>query len=231
MSNILQQHAVLKLNKKGQAIGYEQVEKTFGDLFGWLADARGNLILDKNGYKQRKMLAYDIDFEQKEDGTYLYDASHVSNVRLVDWDEWVNLPVRPFDLFVSTAKKQVRVPRVVQFLFTEKMPDKKFKPTLDAIYDLYDGICAYTRRKLRKSDASRDHWVPRSKGGKETFQNFRLADKDLNSKFGDKTKEELGIPYIPPIIPKDIPMCNYLQNKDNVPEWELFLRKHKKHGK
>lgn len=230
MSNVLNQHAVLKLNKNGQAIGYEQVEKIFGDLFGWLTDARGELILDKNGHKQRKMLAYAIDFTQEDDGTYNYDTAHICNARLVAWDVWTDLPVRPFDLYIDTAKKKIRVPRVVQYLFTEKMPVKKFKPTLDTIYELYKGICSYTKKKLKKSQASRDHYQPESKGGKTTFENIRLADKDLNSKFGNKSKAELGIPFVPAIIPKEIPMCNYLVDKDGVPEHELFLRK-VKHGK
>jgi hypothetical protein len=230
MSDILSQKACLKLNKKGEPVRVEAVQKTIVDLSGWWATPRGALILDKNGLAQRHMLAWDINFEQDEDGNYLYDANHVdwTATRLVDWDTWITLPIRPFDLYIDSAKSQIRVPRAVQCIFTVKMPKKKWKNTLASVYELYGGVDAYTNEQISIHEASRDHVIPKSRGGKDDLSNIVLSKKGINHKKGNKLNKEAGLPDVQPKIPEEIPMCRYIKNRDGIPEWEIFLRKYSK---
>ena len=63
-------------------------------------------------------------------------------------------------------------------------------------------ICAYCGTKCQSKDLTRDHIVPQSKGGKDTWENVVAACKGCNNWKDNKTLEQadmqlLYIPYIP----------------------------------
>jgi 5-methylcytosine-specific restriction endonuclease McrA len=223
MSNILDSLEVLKLNANNQPIRLETPRVIFGDLATYMVDERtGELIHDKGGNKLRKMMAYNIDFVQNPNGTYDFDQ--VTEFRLVDWDDWVKLPVRSFDVYVATANTRIRIPRVVKVLKYDKMPKKKFSLNFKTVYEMYKGVCAYTKKKLKKTEANMDHVIPESKGGKTSWDNIVLCDKSINSKKGNRYNHEVGLPDPDFKIPQEIPMINYLKNEKGIPEWNFFLK-------
>jgi len=226
MQSIVFSREVLKLNKKHEAVGFFTPKEVFGDLANYLVDKRKEYILNKQGKPIRKMLAYDISYHQNEDGTY--DFTKLVDMRQVDWAEWVTLPIRSYDLVVHTPKLIVRVPRVVMSLMSEDMPETKTNGSLDSYYNLYDGVCQYTKQKIKKSDASRDHIIPRSKGGKDEPSNIVLCHRDVNSQKGDKYNHECGLPEVKPKIPKRLPLKDVLKSDKDVPEWDWFLKTRRK---
>lgn len=63
-------------------------------------------------------------------------------------------------------------------------------------------ICAYCGNKFPDAKLSRDHIMPRSKGGVDTWMNVVTACKSCNQKKDDKTLKEAGlkllyVPYVP----------------------------------
>lgn len=63
-------------------------------------------------------------------------------------------------------------------------------------------ICAYCGNKFPDAKLSRDHIMPRSKGGADTWMNVVTACKSCNQKKDDKTLKEAGlkllyVPYVP----------------------------------
>lgn len=63
-------------------------------------------------------------------------------------------------------------------------------------------VCAYCSRSFPSSDLSRDHIIPRSKGGTDDWMNVVTACKKCNTKKGDKTLSQVGfdlhyVPYRP----------------------------------
>lgn len=62
--------------------------------------------------------------------------------------------------------------------------------------------CGYCGRIFREDRLSRDHIVPRSKGGKDIWTNVITACKPCNNRKDDMTLEEAGmsllfVPYVP----------------------------------
>ena len=227
MSNVLDRLEVLKLNRNHEPIRLATPREVFGDLTTYLVNKRtGEYQLDARGNKQIKMKAYDIEFAMNPDGSYDFgDWNSVTKFQLVDWDTWITLPVRLYDLYLSTARMKVRIPRVVLVMHYDKMPKKKFSLNFNTVYELYKGVCAYTKRKLKRSEANMDHILAESRGGKTTWSNIVLCDKDVNSKKGNRLNKEVGLPDVSPIIPEEIPMVNFLKNEKGIPEWNLFLKK------
>jgi hypothetical protein len=56
-------------------------------------------------------LAFDLDFARRRDGSIDYQSP--TSRRSVTWDEWIRLPVRPFDHVIETARGWIRAPTVL----------------------------------------------------------------------------------------------------------------------
>lgn len=63
-------------------------------------------------------------------------------------------------------------------------------------------VCAYCGKLFKESSLSRDHIIPKSKGGQDTWMNVVTCCGKCNQKKDDKTLEETGmqllyLPYVP----------------------------------
>lgn len=144
----------------------------------------------------------------------------------VRWSEWLQLPIREGDGFVSTARGRIRLPTVLVLARYAKVPRRRPRFSLRAIWERDGGQCQYTGRKLKAGEGNIDHVLPRSRGGTTTWTNCVLADAQVNSRKADKLPEEAGLRLArKPEPPRELPVSVALRNQHNVPEWELFLRK------
>jgi 5-methylcytosine-specific restriction endonuclease McrA len=142
------------------------------------------------------------------------------------WEAWVKLPVREGDDVIRTSHAQVRVPRVLIATGYKKVPVKRKKKNLKNIAERDDDTCQLTGRKLKRSEMSIEHVVPRSKGGKDDWDNVVLAHRDVNSMRGNLPYEKVGLktPMIRP-APRAKPASETIQNTYGLPEWDMILGK------
>jgi hypothetical protein len=207
MSNIINKIIVLKLNKAWQPVGYSTVGKAIVDLAGGLS-AR----------------AIDLEYELDENGEPIGDPISMNPV---DWDTWMTLPVRPYDLTVSSAELVMRVPTVLIAKNFSKMPVKKFKgkPSKDAIRIRDQNICQYTGKVLKGDEVTIDHVIPQSRGGRDTWENLATTSKELNSMKGNRLNEEIGLKLIRPLVaPKPMPLSMLIREIKHR-DWKPFLMK------
>lgn len=111
-------------------------------------------------------------------------------IQPVYWDEWVKLDVPSYCEGIKTLKGLIRRPTVIISKSYSKIHFKYPKPTKKGIYDRDKGYCQYTGKKLDKNNCSVDHRIPKSKGGKDTWENMVLCDKKINSIKGSKLPSE-----------------------------------------
>ncbi len=74
--------------------------------------------------------------------------------------------------------------------------------TNKTLFERDRNICAYCGTKMHWKELTRDHITPRSKGGKDSWDNCVAACKPCNNWKGDRTPEEadmqlLYVPYTP----------------------------------
>lgn len=168
-------------------------------------------------------LALDISYEANKDGTPNYGV--ISYMQPLCWEEWIKAPIRQQDKAIHTCKMAIRVPTVIIVPNFNKMPVKVLRPTKQGIRARDKDICQLSGRKLKKSEGNIDHILARSKGGKETWTNLIYVDKDLNSKKGSKSLEEMGWkPIREPKAPLPIPASQLIEDK-GIPDWGHFLIK------
>jgi 5-methylcytosine-specific restriction endonuclease McrA len=152
------------------------------------------------------------------------DMDRDKNMVPVDWDRWLELPVRDFDWSVGAQRGAVRVPKVILAVNYSKVPMRHPKFSYQAIRDRDQGRCQYTGRKLGRDEGNIDHIVPRSKGGNTSWTNCVLSCKRVNNRKGDRTPREAGLRLMKtPDAPRVMPMTLFLRNVHRIPEWEPFL--------
>lgn len=144
------------------------------------------------------------------------------------WEDWHKLPVREHDDFITTPRQKVRVPRVIMAVNFAGVPQREKKATANNLLEHYGGVCAITGVKLTKKTFSREHVIPRSKwkGDKrkrDGWENVVPAHRDVNSKRGNRTYKEAGLPE-PKIKPKPRAKTasEIIRNVHKFPEWEFF---------
>lgn len=206
--NIIDRKIVLNLNANWQAINVRTVADAFVAMNG-----------GTNGNPPVKAL--DIVYPIDSDGNYNF--SEYESIRPVSWVEWLSLPIREFDLVVNTSKYKIRVPTVVVCVNFHKMPKKKFRPTKSVLMGLQKGICGLTGKKISMKQANIEHKIPRSQGGKNTFENLMAVDKDVNSKRGNKPYSELGYePLFNHKEPAPIPVQYSIKELESN-DWRFFV--------
>ena len=146
------------------------------------------------------------------------------HVRPVTWDEWISLAVRPQDNSVQTVRGAIRVPTVIVALNFAKVPKKRPKLSAKTIRERDGNRCQYTGALLRADEGSLDHVLPRSRGGKDEWENLVWADKDVNARKGNRLPHEAGLKLLAvPRAPKELPVSALIRNAHGVAEWKLFL--------
>jgi 5-methylcytosine-specific restriction endonuclease McrA len=152
------------------------------------------------------------------------DIEAESQIRPVTWDEWITLPVRESDHAVRTARGAIRVPTVIVAVNFAKVPKKRPKLSAKNIRERDGNRCQYTGRLLHPDEGSLDHVVPRSRGGRDTWENLVWSAKDVNQRKADRLPHEAGLKLLSvPRAPKELPVTALLRNAHGVAEWKLFL--------
>ena len=152
------------------------------------------------------------------------DVQGEEMIRPVGWDEWITLPVRDQDQAVHTVRGPIRVPTVIVLARFNKVPMKR--PTLSArtIRERDGSRCQYTGRLLKHDEGSLDHVLPRSRGGKDTWENLVWACKQINTRKGNRTPEEAGLQLLRPPKPMPpVPVTLTIKNAPGFKEWDMFL--------
>lgn len=146
-------------------------------------------------------------------------------IRPVTWEEWITLPVRESDHAVRTAHREIRVPTVIVAVNYAKVPKKRPKLCAKNIRERDGNRCQYTGKVLRPDEGSLDHVLPRSRGGKDAWENLVWSDKTVNAKKGNRLPHEAGLKLLTvPRAPKELPVTALIRNAHGIAEWKLFVK-------
>ncbi len=209
--HILNKTIVLVLNRNWQAINIRTPQEAFCMMATNVATA------------------LEIEFEDADVSECLSlrtprSALRTRNIRPVTWDEWITLPIRPQDNAVQTVRGPIRVPTVIVAVNFTKVPKKRPKLCARTVRERDGNRCQYTGRALRPDEGSLDHVLPRSRGGKDTWENLVWSSKDVNARKGNRLPHEAGLKLLAlPRAPKELPVTALIRNAHDVVEWKLFL--------
>jgi len=147
------------------------------------------------------------------------------HIRPVTWDAWIRLPIREQDEAVHTVRGPIRVPTVIVAVNYAKVPIKRPKLSARGIRERDGNRCQYTGRLLHPHEGSLDHVVPRSRGGKDAWENLVWSAKEVNQRKADRLPHEAGLRLLAvPRAPRELPATAFIRNPHRVAEWKLFLQ-------
>src|SRR5215475_9652605 len=153
------------------------------------------------------------------------DIEGEDHIRPVTWDEWITLPIRPQDNAVQTVRGSIRVPAVIVAVNFAKVPKKRPKLCAKAIRERDRNRCQYTGQLLKPDEGSLDHVLPRSRGGKDTWENLVWSSKDVNARKANRLPHEAGLKLLKtPRAPRELPASAFIRNAHNVADWHLFVK-------
>src|SRR5215471_4241794 len=146
------------------------------------------------------------------------------HIRPVTWEEWITLPIREQDQAVHTVRGQIRVPTVIVAVNYAKVPKKRPKLCAKNIRERDGNRCQYTGQVLEPDQGSLDHVLPRSRGGKDTWENLVWSNKDVNARKGNRLPHEAGLKLLSkPRAPKELPAMAFIRNSHDIADWKLFV--------
>lgn len=146
------------------------------------------------------------------------------SIRPVTWDEWIRLPIRGQDDSVQTMRGPIRIPTIIVALNYARVPKRRPRLSARTIRERDGNRCQYTGRTLRPDEGSLDHVVPRSRGGRDSWENLVWSAKEVNQRKADRLPHEAGLKLLSvPRAPKELPATALIRNAHGIPEWDLFL--------
>jgi hypothetical protein len=189
----------LCLNKSWIPIGTRSVAEAVSDLFS------------------KNYLAVNIE---EDDGAPIFSTYTL--------EEWMKIPITENDLYISSIKIKLKVPVAIITKNFNKVPLLETKLNYDRIVERDNYTCQYSGRKFSKEEAringSIDHIIPKSRGGKDSWENLVFCDKDINLAKSNKTPEEAGLKLIkkPSSVAYKLPFQLMLKNI-NHKSWKHFI--------
>jgi len=143
--------------------------------------------------------------------------------RLYEFADWAELTAETHDC-VSTVSRRIRVPRVVVLSAYEHLPKGKVRFSRLNIYARDHDTCQYCGRQMARSELNLDHVVPRSQGGKTSWENVVCSCVPCNLNKGGRTPEQAGIKLLKrPARPRWTPLFRGAARRMTYREWLPFL--------
>ena len=158
------------------------------------------------------------------------DASAGGSYMSYDIDSWIELSAlkaqfeRENHDFVRTVRFEIAVPRIVRLLSYDRLPRQDVKLNRRNIYARDHSTCQYCGKRFPTQELSLDHVVPRSLGGKTTWDNLCCACVYCNAKKGGRTPHQAHMHLLKqPVKPKRNPVINLRLGSDKYASWKHFL--------
>lgn len=135
-----------------------------------------------------------------------------------DINSWMELDVKEGDPFIRTVDRNIRVPEVIICTYP-KVPKRKVIFSRRNLWKRDGYRCQYCGEKPHYDDLTIDHVVPRSKGGRTTFDNTVLACVDCNKKKDNRTPEQAGMRLRRMVRQKDGTFTPEFYFRPTIPKW------------
>lgn len=158
------------------------------------------------------------------------DSKGESKWHNLDFSEWTELSVLKAEFepeqhdWIHTARIQIAVPRIIRLLGYSRLPKETVKFNRRNLYARDGNRCQYCGKKFRTNDLSLDHVIPKSKGGRATWENMVCACLKCNTRKGGRTPKEANMPlHTKPIKPKRSPIITIQLAEERYTSWKQFM--------
>ncbi len=130
----------------------------------------------------------------------------------------------PDDEYIRTVQYEIQVPRIIRLISYDRPPRQRVKFNRRNLFARDSNRCQYCGKRFATSELSLDHVVPRSRGGKATWQNIVCACLRCNVKKGGRTPQEANMKlFREPVEPRTSPAVTLKLSHRKYRSWKTFL--------
>jgi 5-methylcytosine-specific restriction endonuclease McrA len=128
------------------------------------------------------------------------------------------------DDWVRTSSAEIQAPRVIRLLSYDRVPKQTVKFNRRNIFARDGNQCQFCGKRFPTSELSLDHVIPRSQGGKTTWENIVCACVDCNVRKGGRTPRQAHMTLVrKPEKPKRSPLLSLKLTQKKYQTWQTFL--------
>mgnify|MGYP006085411209 FL=1 len=156
---------------------------------------------------------------------YLGAAKAVDmNYETFDFESWSEISSLKKSETIRTVSKTIKIPRVIIVLRYDKVHSKEVKFNRYNIFKRDRSVCQYCKKSFPKNELSIDHVVPKSLGGKTTWENVVCCCLTCNRRKGSNFLSETAMSLsTKPIKPSWELLSNIYLRTVKFEEWKPFL--------
>ncbi len=154
------------------------------------------------------------------------DFAHAVNeeYRTFDFDEWLRFSGRRRADTIGTPSGWLRIPRVIVLLRFDRIPRRHVRYSRVNVFARDRFTCQYCGDRPHRSKLNLDHVIPRSLGGKTTWENVVCSCLDCNRRKGGRTPAQARLRLRrAPARPRWSPLMNLAVGRSRYAEWHPFL--------
>lgn len=183
---------VLVLNKSWLAIDVADIKKAINLLFSFYQNGQPKAVV--------------VDTETYSEYT---------------WEDWSKLKPIDDSKIIRTYSQEFRLPRIIRLTRYSNMPKRTLAFNRRYLYERDSYTCQYCGKKPGSSELTIDHVIPKSHGGKTTWENCVVACVSCNVKKSNILLENTNMTLLnKPAKPK----CNFLKGKKTIAkDWQDFI--------
>jgi 5-methylcytosine-specific restriction endonuclease McrA len=142
-----------------------------------------------------------------------------------DFEQWSRLYAESEETSVGTSGGPVRLPRVIVLTTFDRIPKRHVRYSRINVFTRDRYTCQYCGANPPRSELNLDHVVPRSLGGKTTWENVVCSCVDCNRRKGGRTPQQARLRLQRrPARPRWTPLMNLAISSTRYEEWRPFLR-------
>ncbi|WP_231756626.1 HNH endonuclease [Lignipirellula cremea] len=190
---------MLVVNRSYLAVHVVTVRRAFGLVYRQIAD-----IIDVS---DGVYASYDFDMWREISEFRSAEPSVCEN------DEWIH-----------SVNFVIQAPRVIRLVRFDRAPRQTLRFNRRNLLARDNHCCQYCGESLPHHRLSLDHVLPRSRGGKTTWENIVCSCLDCNTRKGDRTPHEARMTLSrPPIRPKQSPLLMMKLGNPKYDVWKSFI--------
>jgi 5-methylcytosine-specific restriction endonuclease McrA len=142
-----------------------------------------------------------------------------------DFESWAALGAAEGDDVLHTVSRVIRVPRVIVLQVYDRLPRARVRFSRYNIYARDQDTCQYCGKRAPRAALNLDHVVPRSQGGRTTWENVVCCCVTCNLAKGGRTPDQAGMALLrKPVRPRWTPAFRAPSGRVRHSEWLPFLR-------
>lgn len=147
-----------------------------------------------------------------------------------DFDSWIMMcdlqgNRQEAEDWVRSVNFYVQVPRVIRLLRYDRVPRRTVRFNRRNLFARDGHTCQYCGDNYPNNQLSFDHVMPRSRGGKTSWENVVCCCIVCNSKKGGRTPQEARMKLIrTPTKPRHSPLLSLKMRHPKYESWRAFIR-------